>query len=152
MIRFLVHFSTDGVRIEIEAGSSEPLPMTMCFLAWFGVLQGHAQKQHFGTSMATNVVGNSIESPTWRHLVMGTSCSFLFIWRSHMKYFLTYYMVGCKKNWKKSACRSSKSQGAQWSGGCPRCPGNDLQKKIRVEHAFPDSQPWCVETYWYNQI
>jgi hypothetical protein len=102
--------------------------------------------------MATNVVGNSIESPTWRHLVMGTSCSFLFIWRSHMKYFLTYYMVGCEKNWKKSACRSSKSQGAQWSGGCPRCPGNDLQKKIRVEHAFPDSQPWCVETYWHNQI
>ena len=75
MIRFLVHFSTGDVQIEIEAGSSELLPMTMCFLAWFGVhLQGHAQKQHFGTSMATNVVGNSIESPTWRHFVMETSC------------------------------------------------------------------------------
>ena len=101
--------------------------------------------------METSCYGNIL---LWKHLVMETSCyGNILLWKHlvhfcsfedriwHMKYFLTYYMVGCEKNWKKSACRSSKFQGAQWSGGCPRCPGNDLQKKIRVEHAFLDSQP-----------
>ena len=85
MIRFLVHFSTGDVQIEIEAGSSELLPMTMCFLAWFGVhLQGHAQtalwNQHGNkrcwkfdwiAHLETFCYGNIL---LWKHLVMETSC------------------------------------------------------------------------------